>query len=217
MTIFLVIGMKCVAESVDISLTRSNGVQKLSLDKNTTKFEYGQDYENARFGQVLRIEGLDKLAKLQELSLFGFSSLKDYSFIGKIKSIQILRLTGCNVVDYAFISQLKCLRGLIIQSANGVASAKFSFTSDDVEYIEISNCQLRKIPTFLALNRSKCILNLFANSISHLSTINQEELERFKLAILISNEIKVENPSAMIITTGRVKDYIPVEYRKYMQ
>jgi hypothetical protein len=201
--VFLLISCKGLNSSEFTVIYADGSVQTRILQSNSLIFSQER---------IVRIEGLEDLSQLEELVLRNLPNDFDLASLAGLSQVKVLVLDGLEISELDFIESMTSLEALIIQGSS-VTIEQISFTSDRLDYVEISNSGLISVPDLLNLDLTKVVFNFAFNNISEQSSIS--EIDNAKILILSGNPLNFTDPAAILDTA--LWNYIPEPYLKYLK
>lgn len=197
---------------VELTIKYRDGSSEIrSYPDNTEKinFTYGAGRN------ITEIVGLEYFPRLKELWLGMTAFIRDYNFLEKLNTLEVLVFQDIQFSDINFLYGINSLKRLIFQSCrlgdNIIDASKLPY----LEYFECTNSQLVKFPIEIKERRKIDTINIAYNNIEDITIPNYMDI----LIIAVGNPLLVTD-TKKIITGPRGTDIyniLPENYRQYLR
>ena len=159
---------------------------------------------------IVTLENNEAVKKARILELMFITKDFHYYEIPRYESIEVLLIRDSQLGDLAWLKSMKSVRYLIFQGVVGIDDNTVLDLSNcpKLEYIEISNQGLTKLPLIISPRKSEISLNLIYNKINNLTVDQRFELAKYKRYYLLGNPVDKE--------TKGIFDVLPKEYQPYI-
>jgi len=196
--------------AIALSINYSNGMSDTRYyEDNIEKlsFTYGSG------SNIAEIIGLEQFKNLKELWIGMTPQIKDYNFLRKLNTLEILVFQDITFSDIDFLYDMSSLKILIFQGCRinkRIDASKFP----NLEYFEFTNSSLTEFPIEIIKKHKIEVINISFNNISNIPI--RECLNIFIIAV--GNPIvSFENKNIIMSNKNEYFFLVPEEYRQYVR
>lgn len=205
------------SQTTDIKKIDKNGLAQIEAMSNDTEELYlFKTY-------IERLEGLNNLPNLKTVVLEKTAFFEtDYLCLSELSQLETLVLIDVEITDTSFLTNLTNLKALILQ---GVIIDPYNENfklPNKLDYLEVSNSRLKKLPAFYEGDMEIDEINLSYNNITH-NNLKSEDislLSSFNAVILTGNPV-LKNLADQSLKNIKIysdpKNLLNKKYRKYLR
>jgi len=205
--IFFLVFLLQGINAIELTIKYRDGTSKVEhYDEHTEILSFTYGYGK----NIIEITGLEKFGNLRELWLGMTSQIKDYNFLRKLNTIEVLVFQDITFSNIDFIYDMISLKRLIFQSCKinkEINAAKLP----NLEYFEFTNSDLIKFPIEIREKRKIDIINVAYNKIDYIPIEECIDI----LIIAIDNPIHSVNNKNIVTQVDSYSFFLPEKYRQY--
>jgi Leucine-rich repeat (LRR) protein len=183
--------------------------------RETREYPSSTDSLNFSHEDFVQIDGLEDFKNLREISFSRMMNISDWSFLQNIDTLETLWMNFVEIDKLAMIFAIPNLEEVILQAVKVSVedTGSIQIASSKLVYLEITDSELTRIPSFYLFPDSLKFANFGKNSISQ---VDEDILVQNKGTIffLAGNPIRLPN-IGNCITGESYYDLLPSEYLKY--
>ncbi len=210
--IFLFVISFQAVNAVDITIKYRDGsseIRHYASNTRTIKFNY------ALGRNTIEIAGLEQLKNLKELWLGMTTFIKNYDFLKKLNTLEILVFQDARLSEINFIYDITSIRRLIFQGCS-INNLKIDISRlSNLEYFEFTNSQLLETPFIINEKQNMDIINIAYNNINNISIAEEIDVK----IIAIGNPIQNAENKNLILgeRADSIYYFLPEKYRQYIR
>ena len=219
-SILLVTSVVAFAEKVEIKYIVGKKEYSISVSKDEEIVTIANSTESSSISSsyssnLVSITGLEKLRKLKVLRIAYFKTIGDIDFHNSTIEILVVLFSTENNMSIRKALDLG-LKAVLFQSCTFTEDPIIHIETKNIEYIEISNSNLAKVPQIVGNIK---YVSLIYNKIQYISESEWTPYKTCSLVLLQGNGLKLAPGENASIVGGYsdINKLLPIEYSKLAQ